>query len=155
MGEADGLRKRLQAAIDAFKDERIRWFVGKSRALVDSGLISLEKMDQLVRYLMRDEMERHLILRELEADGPLTARELSERTGVELEKVREHLHVMCVVGEVVRQGEKGGEPAFALAAPLREIMEERRICPCETVVALLHRLIGLWEEGGGQVGKGA
>ena len=150
LGEEERLRKRLQAAIDAFKDERIRWFIGRSRALVDSGLIGLDKMDQLVRYLMRDEIERHLILRELEENGPLTAPELSERTGVELDRVREHLNVMCVVGEVLRQGSEG-EPSFSLAAPLREIMEERRICPCETVVALLHRLLGLW--GGGSSGQ--
>ena len=152
MGEEEELRKRIQAAIDAFRDERIRWFVGRSRALVDSGLIALDKMDKLVRYLMRDEIERHLILRELEEDGPLTAPELSKRTGVDLEKVREHLTVMCIVGEVLKQGEEG-EPTFALAAPLREIMEERRICPCETVVALLHRLLGLWGEGGSVGGE--
>jgi len=119
---------------------------------VDSGLIALDKMDKLVRYLMRDEIERHLILRELEEGGPLTAPELSKRTGVDLEKVREHLTVMCIVGEVLKQGEEG-EPTFALAAPLREIMEERRICPCETVVALLHRLLGLWGEGGSVGGE--
>ena len=144
MRGAEALRKRLQAAIDAFRDERIRWFVGKSRALVDSGLISLEKMDELVRYLMRDEIERHLILRELEASGPLTTAELAKRTGLPLEKVEEHVKVMCVAGVVTPSGEKGGQQAFAITMPVDEMFKERRICPCETVIALLHRILNLW-----------
>ncbi len=150
MGEAQELKKKLQAAIDAFRDERIRWFVGKSRSLVDSGLVSLEKMDELVRYLLRDEIERHLIMREIEANGPLTVQELAQRTGVSPERVEEHVKVLCVVGELIPSGEKGGSTAYALRAPVDEIMKERRICPCETVVALLHRLLGLWGGGGGR-----
>jgi len=141
---AEGLRKRLQAAIDAFRDERIRWFIGRSRSLVDSGLISLEKMDELVRYLMRDEVERHLILRELEASGPLTLPELAKRSGLPLERVEEHVHVMCVAGVVLPSGEREGQPAYAIVMPVDEMFKERRICPCETVIALLHRLLGLW-----------
>jgi len=140
MPEREELGEKLQAAIDAFKDERIRWFIGKSRALIDAGLISLEKMDKLVRLLMRDEIERHRILRELEKNGPLTVDELAEKTGIDKDRVEEHVKVMCIVGEVVRSG----EDAYAVAGPVDEMMEERRRCPCETVVALLHRLIGLW-----------
>ncbi|RLI06665.1 hypothetical protein DRO32_05260, partial [Candidatus Bathyarchaeota archaeon] len=144
MGEAEELRRKLRVAIDAFRDERIRWFVGKSRDLVDSGLISLDKMDELVRYLLRDEMERHAIMREIEESGPLTASELAEKTGISLERVEEHVRVLCVVGELLPAGEKGGSVAYALKAPVEEIMSERRICPCETVVALLNRVLGLW-----------
>ena len=142
LSKAEGLRKKLQAAIEAFRDERIRWFIGKSRMLVDSGLISLEKMDELVRYLMRDEIERHLIMHELEG-GPLTADELAERTGIDLGRVEEHLKVLRVVGEVLISGEREGRTLYAIKKPVEELMEERRICPCETVVALLHRLLGL------------
>ena len=143
MGEQEKLRKKIQATIDAFKDERIRWFVGRSRSLLDSGLVSLEKLDEAIRLLMRDEIERHLIMRELEANGPLTVKEIAERTGLELNKVEEHVKVLCFVGNVISSGQKGSEVAYALKAPVDEMMEERRTCPCEAVITLLHRLMGL------------
>ena len=153
MTEAEELRKKLEAAIDAFRDERIRWFVGKSRELVDKGLITLEKMDELVRYLLRDEIERHLIMREIEKNGPLTVGEIADRTGISPERVEEHVKVLCVVGELLPSGEREGQTTYVLKAPVEEMMEERRVCPCETVVALLNRVLGLWGDGRGRGGS--
>jgi len=134
------LRKKINAAIDAFSDERIRWFMGKSRHFIDSGIIDEKTLDGIVYKLILDEIERHLILREIENSGNLTVKELEKLTGMSAEKIREHIKVLVFLDEVSLVGEKEGEPSYALSPSMKE---ERRRCPCETVIKLLLKEAGV------------
>jgi len=75
----DGLlSKRLDAMIESFNSETVRWIVGKGRKLIDDGALTEEKYDELVENILRGEMEKNMIAGELQ-QNPLTVGELSSR----------------------------------------------------------------------------
>ena len=55
----------VEAAMDAFGAERLRWLVGKGDVLIQNGQLTQEKFDELVRKTVHEEIERSVIERQL------------------------------------------------------------------------------------------
>ncbi len=106
------LRRRLDAMIESFSDGRLRWLVGKGRALVEKGEVKQEEYDALMGEVLRTEMERKMIIGELRS-GPLTAIEVSKRLPLTPKEALEHLIALRQLN-VVAVGEREGELEFRL-----------------------------------------
>ncbi len=106
-----GDAKRTDAAIDAFKSQRLRWVVGRSQIRVE---IDEDKYRQAVSSIMRVEIERNLITRALKEKGPLTAEELTQLTGLQPNKTVQHLIALRRDGRIGEAGEKDGQYLYQL-----------------------------------------
>jgi F420-non-reducing hydrogenase iron-sulfur subunit len=101
-----------EAAIDAFKSQRLRWVVGRSQIKVE---IEEEKYRQAVDSIMQVEIERHMITGALRERGSLTAEELAELTGLQANRVVQHLLALKRDGKVTEAGEKDYRYLYRLA----------------------------------------
>jgi DNA-binding transcriptional ArsR family regulator len=103
--------KKTDAAIDAFKSQRLRWVVGRSQIKVE---IEEQKYRQTVDLIMQVEIERHMITLALKEKGPLTAEELSQITGLQPNKTMQHLIALRRDGIVIEAGEKNNQYLYQL-----------------------------------------
>jgi DNA-binding transcriptional ArsR family regulator len=103
---SEDLRKRLEAAVGVLGDIRVRWLIGRSQALLESGTITKEGLEQLMRKIMREELERWLIMNEIERQGPLSVKDLSRATRLPEQAVVKHLLALRRNGRVTFAGEK-------------------------------------------------
>ena len=103
--------KKTDAAIDAFKSQRLRWVVGRSQIKV---VIEEQKYRQTVDLIMQVEIERHMITLALKEKGPLTAEELSQITGLQPNKTMQHLIALRRDGIVIEAGEKNNQYLYQL-----------------------------------------
>jgi len=101
--EREKLAKKLDAAIEAFKTERLRWVVGISQV----GLkVEEQKYRKVAGKVMQDELERQAIIGEIKAKGPLTIKEISEATKISPKEVLRHIIALRKVGAISEAGEK-------------------------------------------------
>jgi len=107
MSELAKYPKKLDAAIEAFKSERLRWVMGLS--VVGSKASETERYNQIAEDVMIDEMRRQMLLVELRSKGPLTMRELSESTGLGRKHLLDHMLALRKRGAVTEIGEKENE----------------------------------------------
>lgn len=103
---SENLRKRLEAAVGLLGDIRVRWLIGRSQALLESGSISEEELETLMRSVMREELERWLIMNEIERRGPLTVRDISEATSLPEQEIVEHILALRQRGYITSTSEK-------------------------------------------------
>lgn len=103
--------KKTDAMIDAFKSQRLRWVVGRSQIKVE---IEEEKYRQAVDSIMHDEIERHMITGALKEKGALTAEELAQTTGLQPNKIVQHLIALRRDGKVNEAGEKNNQYLYQL-----------------------------------------
>lgn len=129
------LGRKLEAAVEAFSDERVRWLIGKKRELVASGIIDEKTLDSIIRTLIGDEIEIHLILSEIRQKGPLTSEEVAGATNLAGEKVGNHLKVLRFLNEVSVVKGREGEFLYGIHPTMEE---ERRRCPCEALIKLFY-----------------
>jgi len=95
--------KKTDAAIEAFKTQRVRWVMGISQ----TGLkIEEERYRAAADNIMKDEIERQMIIGAIKERGPLTISELSEATGVAPDKILRHMIALRKIGVVSEVGEK-------------------------------------------------
>jgi F420-non-reducing hydrogenase iron-sulfur subunit len=106
-----GDTKRTEAAIDAFKSQRLRWVVGRSQIKVE---IDESKYRRAVDSIMHVEIEKNLILRALKERGPLTAEELAQLTGLQPNKMVQHLIALRRDGKIGEAGERNGQYLYQL-----------------------------------------
>jgi F420-non-reducing hydrogenase iron-sulfur subunit len=104
--------KKTDAAIDAFKSQRLRWIVGRSQIKVE---IEEDKYRQTVDAIMQVEIERHMITGALKEKGPLTAEELAKLTGLQPNKIVQHLIALRRDGVITEAGEKNSQYLYCLA----------------------------------------
>ncbi len=69
----------IDAALDAFGGERLRWLVGKGDVLIQKEDLTKERYDELVEKTVREEIERSTIIKHLDA-GPQTITYLAKKT---------------------------------------------------------------------------
>jgi len=112
MGKPE-LKAKLRAAELAFSGERVRWLLGRTRHIAEVGKLKPEELQELLRSMLAEELERGLILSELKARGPLTVPEISEATGLPRKRVMWHLICMMKDGRVAISGKKGDYYAFS------------------------------------------
>ena len=70
---------KLEAAEDAFGDERLRWLIGKGDVLIQKGELTHERLQELMEQTVREEIDRSHIMREIK-DGPATITEIAKAT---------------------------------------------------------------------------
>ena len=104
--------KKTDAAIDAFKSQRLRWIVGRSQIKVE---IEEDKYRQTVDAIMQVEIDRHMITRALKEKGPLTAEELAKLTGLQPNKIVQCLIALRRDGVITEAGEKNNQYLYCLA----------------------------------------
>lgn len=105
LSERKKLLKRTDAAIEAFKTERLRWVLGISQVgvKIDEG-----KYHAVTEKVMEDEIERQMILTEIRNKGPLTIKELSEATDISPKEILRHIIALRRNGAISEAGEKEG-----------------------------------------------
>lgn len=104
--------KKTEATIEAFKSQRLRWVVGRSQIKVE---IEEDKYRRTVDSIMQVETERHMITRALKEKGPMTAEELARLTGLQPNKIVQHLIALRRDGAIGEAGEKNGQYLYKVA----------------------------------------
>lgn len=107
------MKKRLDAMILSFSDERLRWLIGKGKSLVDQGKMTLEEYETVLKDILQTEMERKMIVNELKS-SPLTVSEISSRSELPPKQVFKHLIALRRENIVAITGERMGELEFQL-----------------------------------------
>jgi len=97
------LSKRTDAAIEALKTQRLRWVMGISQVGVK---IDEERYHAVVDNIMKDEIERQMIIGAIKAKGPMTVKELSETTDISPDRILRHIIALRKAGTVSEVGEK-------------------------------------------------
>jgi len=103
LSESKKLKKRTDAAIEAFKTQRLRWVMGISQVGVR---IDEEKYHAVADNIMKDEIERQMIILAIKEKGPLTIKELSEETDIAPGRILRHIIALRKAGTVTEVGEK-------------------------------------------------
>jgi predicted Rossmann fold nucleotide-binding protein DprA/Smf involved in DNA uptake len=107
MSELAKYPRKLDAAIEAFRSERLRWVMGLS--VVGAKASETEHYNQVAEDVLIDEMRREMLLVELKKKGPLTMKELSESTGLDRKQLLDHMLALRKRGAVTEVGEKENE----------------------------------------------
>lgn len=110
MSELAKYPRKLDAAIEAFKSERLRWIMGLS--VVGAKASETERYNQIAQDVLIDEMRREMLLVELRNRGPLTMKELSESTGLARKQLLDHMLALRKRGAVTEVGEKENEYVY-------------------------------------------
>ena len=110
MSELAKYPRKLDAAIEAFRSERLRWVMGLS--VVGAKASETEHYNQIAEDVMIDEMRRQMLLVELRNKGPLTMKELSESTGLGRKQLLDHMLALRKRGAVTEAGEKENEYVY-------------------------------------------
>jgi len=97
------LAKKTDAAIEAFKTERLRWVLGISQV---GPKVDEQKYKAASSKIMKDEIERQMILGEIKEKGPQTIKEISEATKINPKEVLRHIIALRKTGAVSEAGEK-------------------------------------------------
>ena len=110
MSELAKYPRKLDAAIEAFRSERLRWVMGLS--VVGAKASETERYNQIAEGVLIDEMRREMLLVELRKRGPLTLKELSESTGLDRKQLLDHILALRKRGAVTEVGEKENEYVY-------------------------------------------
>ena len=103
---------RIEAAADAFGNERLRWLIGKGDVLVQRGDLTSERLQELMDQTVNEEIDRSHILREMR-DGPATITELAKATKMEKDYILENLLAMMKWNQVEIVGDENREYIYA------------------------------------------
>ena len=111
MKETANLEK-LEAATDAFGDERLRWLIGKGDILVQKGKLTQDRLQKLLDQTVREEIDRSHILREIR-DGPATVTDIAKATKMEKDYILENLLALMKWNLVEIVGDENREYIYA------------------------------------------
>jgi biotin operon repressor len=103
LSEKKKLAKKTDAAIEAFKTERLRWVLGISQV---GPKVDEQKYKAASSKIMKDELERQMIIGEIKEKGPQTIREISDATKISPKEVLRHIIALRKIGTVSEAGEK-------------------------------------------------
>ena len=103
MSEKKELAKKTDAAIEAFKTERLRWMLGIAQV---GPKVDEQKYRAVSSKIMKEEIERQMIIGEIKEKGPQTIKELAEATKVNPKEVLRHIIALRKSGVVSEAGEK-------------------------------------------------
>ncbi|UCE09881.1 MAG: hypothetical protein JSW61_13055 [Candidatus Thorarchaeota archaeon] len=101
----------VEAAVDAFSGERLRWLIGKGDILVQGGKLTQRRFDELVEKTVRDEVERSNIERVL-ATGPATITKIAKQTRMDKERILWNLLAMLKWNRVEIVGDEKREYVY-------------------------------------------
>lgn len=112
---SENLRKKLEAAIGALGDNRLRWLISREEDILASGKVDRARFKSIVDGILKDEIDRWLILKEFEGRGPLTIKELSGATGLPELRVVNHIIALRWLRRVSTAGKKDDLYLYALS----------------------------------------
>ena len=104
---------KIEAAMDAFGRERLRWLMGKGDVLIQRGDLTEEHLEELLKKTVRDEIERSYIAKQLE-NAHSTISQISKATRIDKERVVWNLLAMMKWNRVEIVGQEGAEYLYAL-----------------------------------------
>jgi hypothetical protein len=121
---------RIRAALRTVEGERVRWLLGKKGTLLASGnvfgeAISEPRYDVVVQKAAGVELERNLLLQEMEA-GPRTVHELHDATGIAKPQIVKHVIALKRWRLVEQAGMKGQSPQY-MASPKKGQTEKGEV----------------------------
>lgn len=111
MSEKEKLKRRTDASVEAFKSFRLRWVTGRSKIKVE---IDEEKYQKVVDSIMKDEIERQLIIGALKEKGPLIVEEIAQLTDLQPSLIVRHLIALRRGGGITEVGEKNRQYLYKL-----------------------------------------
>jgi len=111
MSKRETLIRKANAAIEAFKSQRLRWVTGRSQTKVE---IDEKRYQQVVDSIMQDEIERHMIIGAIKERGPLTVEELSQLTGLQPTRIVQHVIALRRNGVIGEAGERDRQYLYKL-----------------------------------------
>ena len=111
MSKRESLVRKTNAAIEAFKSQRLRWVTGRSQVKVE---IDEKRYQQVVDSIMQEEIERHMIIGAIKERGPLTVEELSQLTALQPSKIVRHIIALRKNGILSEAGEKNRQYLYQL-----------------------------------------
>lgn len=103
MSDKEILRRKIDAAIEAFKSHRLRWVSGRSQVKLE---VDEKKYREVLDLILQEEIERHMIIKAIKEKGPLTPKEISQLTGIQPNKAVRHLIALKKSGVIIEVGEK-------------------------------------------------
>ena len=103
MSKPKKLSKRTDAAIEALKAQRLRWVMGISQVGVK---IDEDRYHAVVNNIMKDEIERQMIIGAIKEKGPMTIKELSGTTDISPDRILRHIIALRKAGTISEVGEK-------------------------------------------------
>ncbi len=111
MSEIERLARKIDAAIEAYKSQRLRWVLGISQVEIN---IDEVRYYDVINETMRDEIERHMIMGALRERGELTVREMVQITGIAPNQIMRHIIALRKNGVIIEVGEKKHEYLYKL-----------------------------------------
>lgn len=116
--DAAAFALELDAAEKTLDGEPVRWMVGKQVKLTRDGDVygrkwAPERLESILDAVLEREYGRHLIFQAI-SRGHVSVRDISERTGTDLQKVSYLLADMEKSGMVAFEGMKDKKPVFAV-----------------------------------------
>ena len=111
MSEKESLKRRTDAAIEAYKSPRVRWVMARSQVKLE---IDEKRYRQAVDQIIHDEIERQMITGAIKEKGPLTIGEISQYTDLEPSTIMQHIIVLRKKGTVSEEGEKDRQYLYKL-----------------------------------------
>ncbi|MHA2026639.1 MAG: hypothetical protein ACXACG_00230 [Candidatus Thorarchaeota archaeon] len=103
---------KIEAAAEAFSNERLRWLIGKGDVLVQKGELTPERLQELMEQTVKEEIDRSHILREIQ-DGPATITELAKATKMEKDYILDNLLALIKWNQVEIIGDEKREYIYA------------------------------------------
>ena len=103
---------KIEATLDAFNNERLRWLIGKGDVLVQRGELTPDRLQELMEQTVKEEIVRSHILREIQ-DGPATITEIAKATKLEKDYILENLIAMIKWNQVEIVGDEKREYIYA------------------------------------------
>jgi len=111
MSKRESLIRKTNAAIEAFKSQRLRWVTGRSQIKVE---IDEKRYQQVVDSIMKDEIERHMIIGAIKEKGLLTVGEISQLTGLQPSRIIQHIIALRRNGVIGEAGERNRQYLYQL-----------------------------------------
>lgn len=111
MSEKEILKRKTDASVEAFKSFRLRWVTARSKIKME---IDEQKYQKVVDSIMRDEIERHMIIGVMKEKGPSTVEEIAKLTDLQPHRIVQHLIALRRNGTIRESGEKNRQYLYEL-----------------------------------------
>ena len=110
--ELGPIKPKLEETVDAFRTERLRWVMGLTHM---EPKISRKQYYAKTREIMKDEIERQMIIGAIKQKGPLTIREISDAINVPPDKILRHMIALRKAGVISEAGEEQDGYLYAVS----------------------------------------
>ena len=111
MSKIEKLARKVDAAIEAYKSQRLRWIFAISQVGINVDEAHYRKV---TRNVVCDEIERQMVIGALREHGELTVSEMNQITGMAPSQIICHVLALRKNGAITEIGEKKNEYLYKL-----------------------------------------